>query len=472
MKRTIFLAGSAMALILSTGISAQAATCTLSAGMIGCTQADSDPVASAENNVTVRIDAAASVVSDDEEFTAVALSGDAVAIDNAGAIRQTDTGKGGYAITGSGDGMTVTNAGRIESGDRGIAMLGGSGLTVLNRAGATISARRQTIRADESSPGARVENRGTIFSRDGRALQLRSFGTTVINRGDLIGGEEVVEARGDFTLENHGTIRLNDPLIEDEDGVQFASGTVNNHGLIQGSDDGIDMDEGLIVNHANGVIRSTSAILDTGNGIDIDPQYDDEINPVRASGAVEIVNMGLIEGQYAIGADDAAQNEITMTNSGTLRGNGSAAVQLAPGQGDSRLNLLGNSLIYGDVNFGAGNDVIDIAAILSGSLIDDGVFDGGPGDDMVVFQLLELADFIGVDIFDDTVELAFEMAGDVLFGTFVGFDVFNIGGRNYGAAELDDALSDLPAPSAVPLPAGLSLLLAGLGGLALMRRRR
>lgn len=467
MKRTSLLAGTAMAIALMGGVSAQAATCGITATQILCSAPDGDPIVSLVDDIEVVVEDTASVVSNGEDETTVALGGDGVTIENAGLIENTNTEKGGYAITGSGDGMTVTNTGTIASGDRGIEMLDGSGLNVINQAGGTITARRQTVRSGVDTPGARVENHGTIFSSEGRALQLRSFGATVINYGNLIGAEEVVEARGNFTLENHGIIALSDPSIEDEDGVQFASGTVNNYGLIAGSDDGIDLDEGLIVNHLSGVIRSTSATPDShsDSAIDIDPEYEDGINPVRASGSVEIINRGLIEGPRAIGADDAATNKVTITNSGTLRGRLGTAVQLAPGQGDSRVNLLGESRIYGDVLFGGGDDVVSISTITSGLLSDD-VFDGGLGMNSVIFTDTGLSAFATFIAAGDTVKLSFLSDGDTLFGSFVGFSSWSVEGHVYTTDELSRAL----AP--VPLPAALPMLLVALGGIAAVRRRR
>lgn len=463
--RLSLLAGTSMALVLSTALSAQAATCGVLPGTIDCSAPNSDPVSSAEDGVRVLVRTPASVVSDDEDISAIALSGNDTTVRNRGLIEQADDG--GFAIFGDGDGLRVVNSGQIKSGDRGIVMEDGSDLTVINRAGATIDARRQAVRAQEDAPGARVVNNGTITSTEGRALQLRSFGATVVNRGTLIGAEEVVEARGDFTLRNYGTIRLSDPSIADEDGVQFAGGRVRNWGLIEGSDDGIDVDEGRIVNHATGIIRSTAPDENSNSGIDVDEVYDDEVSPERAPGPLTIVNRGLIEGPSAIGTDAASTSQIRVVNSGTLLGRGGTAIRLAEGQGDSRLRLFGDSQIFGDVRFGGGNDILRIGDLTSG-LLGDGLFDGGAGTNRLVFSTLGLGDFLSFKITGDQVDLSFLANGDTISGSFLNFIDWRVGGQRYTAASLADALDLQP----VPLPAALPMLLAALGGFGLLRRRQ
>lgn len=463
--RFSLLAGTSMALVLSGALMTSAAPCGVLPGTIDCTAPNSDPVLSDEDGVEVIVRAPASVISDDEDISAIALGGAGTTVRNRGLIEQTD--EGGFAVFGDGDGLRVVNAGTITSGDRGIVMEDGSDLTVINREGGLIEARRQAVRAQEDSPGARVVNNGTIISAEGRALQLRSFGATVVNRGMLIGAEEVVEARGDFTLRNFGTIKLSDPAIEDEDGVQFAGGRVRNWGLIEGSDDGIDVDEGRIVNEATGIIRSTAPDENTNSGIDVDEVYDDEVSPERAPGPLTIVNRGLIEGPSAIGTDAASTSEIRVVNSGSLLGRGGTAIRLAENQGDSRLRLFGDSQIFGDVRFGGGNDILRIGDLTSG-LLGDGLFDGGAGSNRLIFSSLGLSDFLTFKLNGDQVDLSFLANGDVISGSFLNFNDWRVNGQRYTAASLQDALDLQP----VPLPAALPLLLAAFGGLSLLRRRQ
>lgn len=462
---TTLRAGSALVLLFSTTISIEAATCTMTATGFSCDAPDSAPIFSAENGVAVAVESGASVVSADGATPAIALEGDGVSVVSAGRIVQSDIRDDGVAILGRGDGLSVVNSGTISSGDRAIVMEGGSNLSVVNQAGATIEARRETIRAQEDSPGARIENFGTIRSSEGRVLQLRSFGATIFNYGDLIGGAEVVEGRGDFFLENRGNIFLNDPSIVDEDGVQFAGGEVQNFGSITGSDDGIDVDEGKIENAAGAVIRSTAPDANDNSGIDIDPVFDDGINPLRAPGPLEIFNAGLIEGPSAIGSDEESASEVAITNTGTLLGRGGTAVRFSEIQGDSVLNLSGESRIFGDVFFGAGDDIVTIAPLTSGILI-DGFFDGRLGRNTVIFDGIGLGDLRSFALNGDQVDLLFFSGADRLTGEFRNFGTWVVEGRSFSAAELADEVG------LVPVPAGLPLLLSALGGIAWLRRRR
>ena len=99
----------------------------------------------------------------------------------------------------------MTNTGTIRGGDRGIVLEDGAdNFTLNNLSTGEILARRQAVRLDDdfALTGTTITNDGLIQSTDGRAIQSRGPGTTVVNTGTLRGGEEVVEAREDFTLEN------------------------------------------------------------------------------------------------------------------------------------------------------------------------------------------------------------------------------------------------------------------------------
>lgn len=466
MIRATLPASAALSFALcATAMPALAVPCTTpAAGTFVCTAIGSDPVSSnvAGANVTVEDDA--SVVSDDNTVTPIELNGDGASVTNDGLVEQSSTMEDGYAITGGGDGLTVTNRGTIRSGDRGIEMLSGSNLTVINEAGATIESRRQGVRSEEDVPGARIENAGTISAEEGRAVQVRSFGATVINSGELIGGEEVLEARGDFTLENSGTIRLNDETVPDEDGVQFANGTVTNSGTIRGTDDGIDVDEGTITNQTGGVILSLAPDDASNSGIDVDAELDDEgITPIRPAGPLVIGNAGLIEGPVSIGTDDASTSEITIENTGTLRGRGGTAIRLAPDQGDSTLSLATGSIIEGDVLFGGGDDTVSVAAGFAGSLA-DGIVDGGAGSDTVAFEALVLEDLVSVTGMNGLLTLSLMGDAGTVEGGFRNFETFVLGGEAFSVADLEDTISTIPLPGALPL------LAIGLGGLFAFRR--
>jgi len=399
---------------------------------------------------------------------ALTLSGDDQSVLNEGLIESLDD----EAVRTTGARLTFENAGQIRAtDDRGIRLQAGADdATIVNRARATILTEDQAIRADNGDllENLRVENAGTITSTKGRAIQSRGPGTTVINTGDLFGGEEVIEARTDFTLENRGTIQIIDPTIADEDGVQFASGRVDNHGLIQGTDDGIDVDEGIINNHVGGVIQSLPAPgEDGGNGIDADDVLQTPDGDAPA-GLLTIDNAGLIEGAKAIGVDENRTAAIDVINSGTLRGTSGVAIDLAPLQEDSSLTLSGDSQIFGDVIFGSGDDLVTVGDVTSGPLINS-AFDGGTGDNTVRFTDLMLAS-VTTAMFDGTkISLSLATENGLISGNFQNFGFWQFGDDEaLSTAQLRDSL---PQATPVPLPTGLPLLVTALGGLAWLRRR-
>lgn len=463
MKIILGLAATSTIAMLATG--AVAATCTMTPLTTACTQPGSDPVVAAQAGMAVVV--TGGITSANRNVAAVSVTAGDVTVTNTGAIAQTDSRNNGYAIEVRGADTRIINAegATISGGDRGIEVLAGTGGLSLTNAG-TISARRQAVRSLEGFENATVFNSGLIEAQNGRALQLRGNGARVYNYGTLTGGEEVIEGRGDFHLENHGDIYINDPAIVDEDEVQFASGTAINHGLIRGSDDGIDVDEGHIVNMAGARIISTGPDnLRDAAGIDVDAEYDDGVSPIRPAGDLLIENAGLIEGPRAVSTSEGSTSRVTILNSGDLVGRSGIAVDFAPTQGDSRVEISGDSRILGQVLFGGGDDVFAFGALTDGALL-SGLIDGGEGANTVDFGAFTLASLTGFAVNGDLIDTVLNLGGASLSAQFRNFGFWNLEGRSWTTAELSAQI----AP--VPLPGGLPLALAGFGGLALLRRRQ
>lgn len=296
----------------------------------------------------------------------------------------------------------------------------------------------------------------------------------------------MIEAREDFTLENHGTIALNglswdagtktwtnSGASDDEDGVQFASGTADNYGVILGTDDGVDIDEGKVHNHSTGVIVSTgteSDPLNGGNGIDIDPVFEPTKGDDRVAGPLTIINEGYIEGVHAIGSDEASTSEVTVTNSGTLVGRSGVAIGFAPNQGNSNLTLTGNSEIKGDVVFGSGDDMVIVEGLTTTGQLSSGIFDGGEGINSIFFNDFELSDILSFEISDALVYLSLGVdSGELLSGKFKNFSSWGFGSDGMFSTEY--LASQFSNPSAVPLPAALPLFAFGLIGMWAGRSR-
>lgn len=345
---------------------------------LNCTATDSGNIEDARDNLAVTIDPEAELVR--TEGRPVELEGFGQSLTNNGLIQSDDDD----AVRGKGANLTVDNYGTMRGGDRGIRLQDNADdFTLINRETGEIFARRQAVRLDngDALADAMITNFGLIQSTDGRAVQSRGPRGTLINHGTLRGGEEVVEAREDFTLENRGTIALNglewdastrtwmnNGATDDEDGVQFASGRADNYGVILGTDDGIDVDEGVIHNHATGVIVSTgteSDPLDGGSGIDVDEEFEPTVGDDRVSGPLTITNEGYIEGVQAIGTDPSHASAITIENSGTLRGRSGTAIAL--GGGDNVLELNGGR-IFGTVDLGSGTNTLRVLGADAGAI--------------------------------------------------------------------------------------------------------
>lgn len=446
-----------------------------------CTETASGNIEDDRNNLSVTVESDAQIVR--TEGRPVQLGGSDQSVDNQGLIESGDDD----AIRGTGASLRIDNSGTIRGGDRGIRLQDDAdNFTLMNQESGEIFARRQAIRLDngDALENTNITNHGLIESTDGRAIQSRGPGGTVRNQGTLRGGEEVVEAREDFTIENRGTIAIRglewdtptrswsiDGSIatDDEDGVQFASGTADNYGVILGTDDGIDLDEGQVHNHATGVIVSTGSAsnpLEGGSGIDVDETFEPTVGDDRPAGPLTIINEGYIEGVRAIGTDKASTSEITIENSGTLRGRSGTAIELAPDQGDSSLLLTGNSEIFGDVIFGGGDDLLTVEGLTSGLLINS-LFDGGAGNNSVFFNDYDLTDLLSFKITNDLINLSFGMNNEVLPGQFTNFDTWSFStGDSFSTQEL---ASQFMTP--VPTPAILPLFLLGLAGILASRVR-
>lgn len=447
-----------------------------------CTATDSGNINDNQNNLAVTIESDAEIVR--ASGRPVQLGGSNQSVNNQGLLESGNSD----AIRATGNNLSIDNSGTIRGADRGIRLQDNAdNFTLINRESGIISAENQAVRLDNdfALENAHITNYGLIESANGRAIQSRGPGTTVINYGTLRGGEEVIEAREDFTLENHGTIALNGlswdadtqtwtntGATNDEDGVQFASGEVNNYGVILGSDDGIDIDEGKVHNHATGVIVSTGSFsdpLDGGNGIDVDSLYEPSVGDVREAGPLTIINEGYIEGVNAIGTDGASTSEITIENSGTLVGRSGTAIEMSPTQGNSSLLLTGNSEIFGDVIFGAGDDMLIIDGLTSG-MLSTGIFDGGLGENSVFFNDFSLSNILSFDIADALIYMSFGIGGNELFsGKFTNFSLWTFG--TDGTFSTEALASQFLNPSAVPLPAALPLFAFGLFGLWAGRAR-
>lgn len=100
---------------------------------------------------------------------------------------------------------------------------------------------------------------------------------------------------------------------------------------------------------------------------------------ISSDGDFSLVNSGTIDGDRAVLVDGTYSGAVSLTNSGVLRGTGGIAVDLAydPHCGcnypqlarDDILTLLTGSKIFGEVNFGLGDDTLDFSGFAGNTVL-------------------------------------------------------------------------------------------------------
>ena len=396
-----------------------------------------------------------------------------------GASIQVGGGNDGARI--EADDVTLTNNGTISTnpgGDDAIRV-DGAGATIVNGTGALIDGadkaiteqddfdapnltviNRGEIRAtgdavESLADGMSVTNSGTVTSSAGRALQGRGFGFQVDNSGTLSGDDEAVEGRDGFDLINRAGALI---VSTSGDGVQFGDGTRVNHGTIDGGDDGVDVDSGLVRNFGTIIARGAD-----GGGVDIDPEAESGDVP----GALRIENHdgASITGFVGILADPASQQPLQILNEGTLAGTSGDAILMAGSQAASSVELRGNSMVDGDITFGNGDDTLVLGDFLiAGDLTSGGEIDGAGGTDVARFLGYDFSGLFDVAVSGGLLSFGFQsLSGEIMTASLRDFEFLQFADGRYAVRANGVA--------AVPVPAAGLLLGGALFGLAALRRR-
>ncbi|MBW7967935.1 autotransporter domain-containing protein [Bradyrhizobium sp. BR 10289] len=285
-----------------------------------------------------------------------------ITINNAGLIRTTTSLATVISASNLAD---VTNSGTISGGAVAIQ---GDTVRLTNLAGGNISAHDFAVFGNRS---ALVDNAGTIAGNgsSGVAITADVGDATVRNSGTITGTVNAVSANQTANVINSGTISsgstvifagtvnaINTGLISTTLGFGLSGGRVNldNSGTVTG-DRGVNAsvasvnNSGSIIGRLAAVNASTANVTNTGL-LQASTVNGDGILASEAS----VNNSGIIIARRGIKSNDGSN----ITNSGTITGTGGVAIQLS-NKADT-LTLLPGSKINGVVDFGFGNDVVNI----------------------------------------------------------------------------------------------------------------
>ena len=370
---------------VSAGSTPASAACVLVGGTVTCTGRDDDGFIGG-NNLTVTVETGASVDSIYDgnpdtlcpEFRSALRLGQNARVTNRGQMLGRGTcGLGIEALIGltlsnegtiitdaevgfavlAGDGFNVTNSGTLRTVSAGsTAFVGASRGRFINSATGVI----ETTGAD--SPGIFVENTNTI-TNDGRILTVNagSFGIDV-GAGNLVTNNGTITTTGiasagvrlrgsGNSVVNRGTITAL-PALTPRDGeesvgiaVENGGGTVVNSGTIRGDY------AGVYFSLAQGTVRNDGTISAR--------------TPTTSSrpGAAILFGQGGVSG---------IERKIEITNSGTIQGNGVAAIRPLFTNALFDLIITNSGRIDGDIILGRSFNEVTLK---TGSII-NGVIDG------------------------------------------------------------------------------------------------
>jgi hypothetical protein len=320
-------------------------------------------------------------------------SGDLTSFNNSGTMESTDS----YGVyVESGNVGSFTNSGTIESYDGGLYVSSGT-LGTFNNSGTIRAYESEGVYVDGSvgtftnsgtidayDYGVEIygsvgtfQNSGTIKGRFESGVYVEYSVGTFANSGTITSGESYGVYIGDgvTSFTNSGTIH--NYYYEDE-AVYIGEtvGTFTNSGLIESNGSqavyfdgavGTFSNSGSIVATADTAVYFNSSVDSFNNSGTITGAADEY--GVYVSGTVgSFTNSGKISGDT--GVYFSSSNPVNLVNSGTIVGTGGTAVVF--GSGDDTLTLKTGAAFVGGINFGGGNDMLDISGYHGSLTLEEG----------------------------------------------------------------------------------------------------
>jgi hypothetical protein len=284
-----------------------------------------------------------------------------ITINNAGLIRTTTSLAGVISASNLAD---VTNSGTIQGGSAGIS---GYNVELTNLAGGTVIAHNSAV----FGASAVVDNAGIIAAdgSTGVGIDADSGSATVRNSGAISGAEAGIRANLTANVVNSGTISSTRTGIAAETVNVTNTGLISTpigdalHAITVNLDNAGTVTGGRGISAIFGTVNNSGTIIGTFSAISANTANVTNTGLVQATASngagilavnANVNNSGTITGNFGIVSTEAA----SITNSGTITGTGGTAIQLS-NRADT-LTLLPGSKINGVVDFGFGNDVVNV----------------------------------------------------------------------------------------------------------------
>ncbi len=275
--------------------------------------------------------------------------------------------------------VTISNAGTINGQAEAGILIGGTGVTVANQAGGTISGDDEGIRIDGDSISVRIlggsdvavdtvpantsiTNAGTISgTADGILTASDTLGATITNNATgTISGNEGIDLATGGTVINNGTITGADGDAINIEGTQDATVTLGADSTTSGTDDAVQFagtgtntltvnSGALITGDLQGSTEAgaTNVLNLTGMGTGLNNIRAFDFGAVNVDGGVfalssfatNIGTIALNSGTLLVNA--GATGAITVGNGGILGGNGSGGATIVADGGTINPGNLG-----------------------------------------------------------------------------------------------------------------------------------